>query len=75
MRIDESLKNWLSLQYESVNKEKALPVASEIIHDANNKLRTLFTDPKFKGKDVVWAELVLDTLPTTVVKNEGEVLQ
>lgn len=73
--IDESLKNWLSLQYESVNKEKALPVASEIIHEANNKLRALFTDPKYKGEDVVWAGLVLDTLPTTTIKNEGEVLQ
>jgi hypothetical protein len=57
------------------NKEKALPVASEIIHEANNKLRALFTDPKYKGEDVVWAGLVLDTLPTTTVKNEGEVLQ
>ena len=71
--VDENLKNWLSLQYESVNKEKALPVASEIIHEANNKLRALFTDPKYKGEDVVWAGLVLDTLPTTTVKNEGEV--
>lgn len=79
--FDEAKKNWLSVQYESVNKEKVLPIASEIVHDANKKLRTLFTDPDNKGKDTVWAGIILDTLPTTATnekekkEKEGEILQ
>lgn len=69
--LDAEKRNWLSVQYESVNKEKVLPIASEIIHEANKKLRYAFTDPKNKGQDIIWAGMVVDFLPTTKDDSRG----
>jgi len=55
-------ENWLSLQYESVNLDKAMPEIRKVLEDAAAKLRTIFRNPDFQGDDVVWAALASDTL-------------
>ncbi|MBX9697409.1 MAG: hypothetical protein K2X53_04920, partial [Alphaproteobacteria bacterium] len=65
--------NWLSLQYDSVDLEKALPRVREIMEKASSEVRALLNDPAYKGKDVMWAVMAADSL-----KKQGpqkEVLQ
>ena len=64
--------NWLSLQYESVNMETALPVIKDIMEKASAEIRVVLNDPAYKGKDVLWAAMSTDSL-----KKQGsqEVLQ
>jgi hypothetical protein len=54
--------NWLSVQYDAVNLEVVMPKAREIMVRANQELRELLNDPSSKGKDVLWAGLVMDSL-------------
>jgi len=54
--------NWLTLQYESLNADLVLPELVNIYTETNQKIRELFSDPKNKGTEVVWAALVGDTL-------------
>lgn len=65
--------NWLSLQYESVNLEKARPEIVKILQEASSRLRTVFNSPEYQGTDVVWASLASDTLIKQ--KKSKEVLQ
>lgn len=65
--------NWLSLQYDSVDIEKALPKVREIMEKASSEVRAILNDPAYKGKDVLWASMTADSL-----KKQGsgkEVLQ
>lgn len=57
-------RNLLSLQYESVDKDKVLPKLAVIINRAREEVRQLFNDPSNKGKDVVWYTIATDTLKT-----------
>ena len=52
----------LTLQYESVDKEKVLPKLRQIIDRARADTRDLFKNPKYKGDDVVWFAVSGDTL-------------
>lgn len=54
--------NWLSLQYDSVNLETVLPQIKEIMQNANAEIRAVLNNPNSKGKDVLWAALVCDSL-------------
>ena len=54
--------NYLTLQYEGVNKEYVAPRLLEILRRANTDIRQLFNLPQAKGRDVMWAGLVMDTL-------------
>ncbi len=64
--------NWLSLQYESVNMSKALPIVKEIMEKASAEIRVVLNDPAYKGNEVLWAAMSTDSL-----KKQGsqEVLQ
>lgn len=63
-------QNWLSLQYESVDLEKARPEIVKILQEAQAKLRTVFNSPEYQGNDVVWAALASDTLIKQAVREE-----
>lgn len=66
-------ENWLSLQYDSVDIEKALPKVREIMEKASSEIRAILNDPAYKGKDILWASMTADSL-----KKQGpgkEVLQ
>lgn len=54
--------NWLSLQYEAVNLEKAMPVLQEIMARANSEIRAILNDPDLRGKDIVWASMTANSL-------------
>lgn len=54
--------NWLSLQYDSVNLEIALPKVREIMQKASGEIRAVLNDPAYKGKDVLWASMASDSL-------------
>lgn len=54
--------NWLSIQYESVNHEVVLPKMRKILIKTNQDIRELMNDPESKGKDIVWAGLIMDSL-------------
>ena len=55
-------ENWLSLQYESVDLDKAMPKVREILQSASAKIREVLNDPSYKGKDVLWASMSSDSL-------------
>lgn len=65
--------NWLSVQYESVNKEKVLPMIKEVLSNANNEIRMIVSDNKNQGNDIVWAGLVADSM--TKIDSDTKVLQ
>ena len=55
-------KNWLSLQYESVDAKKVAPKLRDIYVNANKEIRELFNAPDNTGSDIMWAGLVMDSL-------------
>lgn len=55
--------NWLSLQTESVNKAKAMPVIRSIIQEAYTKIKeTVLYSPDYYGNDKVFIGMVADSL-------------
>lgn len=54
--------NWLSLQYEAVNLEKAMPMLREIMERASSEINDVLNDPIYKGKDILWASMTTDSL-------------
>jgi hypothetical protein len=62
--------NWLSLQYDSVDLEKALPKVREIMEKASSEVRAILNDPAYKGKDVLWASMMADSLKKQAPKKE-----
>lgn len=55
-------RNWLSVQYESVNLDVVIPRLREILIKTNQEIRELMNAPESKGDDVAWAGLVMDSL-------------
>ncbi|MGZ3789726.1 MAG: helix-turn-helix domain-containing protein [Bacteriovorax sp.] len=55
-------KNWLSIQYESVDANKVTPKLREIYIKANNEIREVFNAHQNAGPTVMWAGLVMDSL-------------
>lgn len=55
-------KNWLSLQYESVNSDIVIPKIRNVYINANKEIREILNAPENAGNDVVWAGLVMDSL-------------
>lgn len=67
-----SHKNWLSLQYESVNRDLVLPKIRDVYIRANKEIREIFNAPENSGPDVVWAGLVMDSFnQEDQLKSEG----
>lgn len=64
--------NWLSVQFESVNKDVVGPRMIEIMREANQKIRELLNSPEAKGKDVVWASLGTDYLDREDSRDGGQ---
>ena len=64
--------NWLSVQWESVDADYIGPKLVEICRKANQEVRTLFSDPKSAGKDVMWFTLGMDSFNTTKAINGTE---
>lgn len=56
--------NWLTVQYESVDKNYVLPKLMEIMKKANKEVRELFTSPSATGDDVLWVGLAMHGLNT-----------
>ena len=54
--------NWLSIQYESVNLTAASSRIRDIYIKAYQEVRAVLDDPGFKGDDVIWAGLAMDSL-------------
>ncbi len=57
--------NWLTVQYDSVDKNYVMPKMKKILERANQELRELINSSKSKGKDVVWVGLSMDCLDKT----------
>ena len=57
--------NWLSVQWNSINLEKAMPVLREACVKMVQEAREVLNDPEYKGDDVVWVGAVMDTLLRT----------
>ncbi len=55
-------KNWLSVQYESVDKNLVTPKLRDVYIKANKEIREIFNAPENAGPDVMWAGLVVDSL-------------
>jgi len=55
-------RNWLSVQYESVDMNRVTPQLREVYVRANAEIRAIFNNPENAGKDVMWAGLVMDSL-------------
>lgn len=67
--------NWLSVQFESVNKDKVTPKLRDVYVRANNEIRTIFNDPENAGPDVMWAALATDSLLKKEKQNAEGVIQ
>lgn len=67
--------NWLSVQFESVNRVKVTPKLREVYVRANNEIRAIFNDPENAGIDVMWAILAHDLLLKRSNQKSEEVIQ
>ena len=54
--------NWLSVQTQSVNLKKIMPELKKILSNANQDIRKILNDPRYKGREIVWAGLIMDDL-------------
>ncbi len=55
-------KNWLSVQYDSVDAKKVTPKLRDIYIKTNREIREVFNAPENAGTDILWAGLVMDSL-------------
>jgi hypothetical protein len=55
-------KNWLSVQWESVDAKKVTPKLRDVYIKANKEIREIFNAPENAGPDYLWAGLVMDSL-------------
>jgi len=53
-------ENWLSVQYEAVNRNNVAPKVRDIMIQANAEIRAVMNAPENNGDDVFWAGLVFD---------------
>lgn len=54
--------NWLSLQTESVNREKAVPEIRKIIQNAYKEIKEVLYHEDFQGNDKVFISMVMDQI-------------
>ena len=54
--------NWLSVQWNSVNLDKAMPRLREVCIKMTQEAREILNAPELQGDDVVWLGAVMDTL-------------
>ena len=63
-------ENWLSLQTESINKEKAMPEIRNILQNAYKDIKEVLYSEEFKGDDKVFISMVADKILSSE-KNQG----
>lgn len=68
-------KNWLSVQYESVDKNKVTPKLRDVYIKANKEIREIFNAPENAGSDVMWAGLAMDSLLKKEKQESNGVIQ
>ena len=80
-------ENWLSVNTKAVDKEKAMPIIKEILAKAENDIWEALDAPELKGRDIVWAGLVMDSMQSNnspiynadkennTPESEGDILQ
>ena len=71
-------RNWLSVQYESVNFDVVAPQMRKIYVNAYQEIRKLLDSPESKGDDVIWAGLAMDSLTKgqkLLSKSKGDLMQ
>ncbi len=54
--------NWLSVQYNSVDKVHARKKIISIMRDAYKQIDQVLQSPEYRGEDVVWVGMAMDTL-------------
>jgi transcriptional regulator with XRE-family HTH domain len=64
-------KNWLSVQYESVDENKVAPILRDIYIKTNKEIRDVFNAPENAGPNVMWAGLVMDSLLNEKQESNG----
>ncbi len=52
--------NWLSVQWETVDREKVLPLLMDVCRRANSEIRTILQNPANVGGDLVWTSIGMD---------------
>jgi hypothetical protein len=62
--------NWLSIQFESVNRKKVTPILFDIYSRAYKEVRETFASPANAGEDIMWAGLIMDSLINDLKENE-----
>ncbi len=66
--------NWLSLQTESVNKQKAIPEIRRILQSAYSEIKEILYSDEFQGEDKIFISMIADKITSN--SHEGqEVLQ
>lgn len=68
-------KNWLSVQYESVDRNLVTPKLCAVYIKANKEIREIFNDPENTGPDVMWAGLAMDSLLKKEKQESNGVIQ
>ena len=66
--------NWLSLQTESVNKEKAVPEIRRILQNAYTEIKNILYSDDYQGEDKIFVSMTADTI-TSKDNDRQEVLQ
>ena len=68
-------KNWLSIQWESVDRKKVTPKLRDVYVKANQEIREIFNAPENSGSDVMWAGLAMDSLLKKEKQESNGVIQ
>ena len=65
-------KNWLSVQWESVNPDYVVPRIREILMKTRQKINDLLDSPEGKGDKVIWVGTVMDCLTTYNINQQKD---
>ena len=55
-------KNWLSVQWQSVNPDYVVPRLREVFIKTRQKIDEILNAPEAKGDQVIWANMAMDGL-------------
>lgn len=54
--------NFMSVQYNSVDKNYVMPKLAKVLKDAQNEMQRILQDPTSRGDEVVWVGMAMDSL-------------
>lgn len=63
--------NWLSLQTESVNKEKAIPTIRNILQSAYTEIKEILYSDEYQGEDKIFVSMTTDTITSKDNDKQG----